>query len=72
MDIDIQITDDEIRNTCDSLGLDYDYLPTRRTVEERIYLGIKDHVNLRDWSLSELISPNLADIPVRENEGSEK
>ena len=56
MKIEITIPDREVKDVCEQLNLDYSDPAVVEWVEQNICDGIQDHIRLRDWSLSELVS----------------
>lgn len=62
MKIEITIPDREVKDVCEQLNLDYTDPAVVEWVEQNIIDGIQDHIRLRDWSLSELVSDALTEL----------
>ena len=56
MKIEITIPDREVKDVCEQLNLDYNDPKVVERVEQYLSYGIQDHIRLRDWPLSELVS----------------
>jgi len=56
MIVEIEITEDEVKGVMEHIGQDYNDLEARLQVEEHIAMGIKDHIDLRDWSLTDFFT----------------
>jgi len=62
MKIEITVPDREVKDVCEQLNLDYSDPAVVKWVEQNINDGIQDHIRLRDWSLSELVSDALTEL----------